>query len=184
MFSYLDPCPLHDDFPDRSSRHVKCGTLCQYHPAEQLRRQLEEATIRDAGATPRAAFASPPKPLDDGSNPKDRIGLTKPPLRLIPAPALIKMAMVMGLGASKYGPYNWREKKVRYTVYLEAALRHVFSALDGEEIDPESGQPHTAHAMACMAIILDAQATGNLVDDRPTPGVTAKLIAELTKKPT
>ncbi len=118
----------------------------------------------------------------DETNPKDRIGDTKPPLRLVPPPALVKIAMVMGLGAKKYGPYNWREKKVRYTVYLEAALRHIYSALDGEEIDPESGQPHTAHAAACMAILLDAQATGNLIDDRPPAGCAAKLIAELTAK--
>lgn len=166
----FNPCPKHD-----VARHEKCGTLCEFHPDNQAHKHVVLGPYQ---------YEVPSKPSDDGSNPKDRIGLTKPPLRLIPAPALIKLAMVMGLGASKYGPYNWREKKVRYTVYIEAAQRHILSALDGEEIDPESGQPHTAHAMACMAIILDAQATGNLVDDRPTPGVAAKLIAELTKKPT
>lgn len=119
---------------------------------------------------------------ETGENPKDRLGLKKPPLRLVPPAALLYMAKVMGLGAAKYGPYNWRQKKVRYTVYLEAAMRHILSALDGEEIDPESGQPHVAHAAACMAIVLDAKATGNLVDDRPTPGVAAKLIAEMTEK--
>lgn len=120
---------------------------------------------------------------EQGINPKDAIGLTKPPLRLLPAAALLFLARVLGLGAKKYGPYNWRTAKVRYTVYLEAAMRHILSALDGEEIDPESGQPHAAHAMACMAILLDAKATGNLVDDRPTPGVAASLIKELTETP-
>lgn len=117
-------------------------------------------------------------------NPKDLIGLTKPPLRLLPGPALIRLSRVMGLGAKKYGPYNWRQKKVRYTVYLEAAMRHILSALDGEEDDPESKQSHVAHAGACAMIMLDAQSTGNLIDDRPTPGVTAKLIKELTEKET
>lgn len=116
----------------------------------------------------------------DQTNPKDLIGLRKPPLRLIPASALIYLSKVMGLGAAKYGPYNWREKKVRRTVYLEAAMRHILQALDGEDIDPESGVPHEAHAMACMAIVLDALATGNLVDDRPIKGVAARLIVELT----
>jgi dATP/dGTP diphosphohydrolase len=119
---------------------------------------------------------------EPGINPKDALGLKKPPLRLVPPAALLYMARVMGLGAAKYGPYNWRGKPVRYTVYLEAAMRHILSALDGEELDPESGQPHAAHAAACMAIVLDAKATGNLVDDRPTPGAAARLIAEMTEK--
>jgi hypothetical protein len=61
-------------------------------------------------------------------------------------------------------------------------MRHILSDLDGEEIDPESGQPHAAHAASCMLILMDAKATGNLVDDRPKPGATARLIAELTEK--
>lgn len=115
-------------------------------------------------------------------NPKDLIGMTKPPLRLLPGPALIRLSKVMELGAKKYGPYNWRQKAVRYTVYLEAAMRHILSALDGEETDPQSKQSHAAHAGACMMIILDAQSTGHLIDDRPVPGVTAKLIEELTEE--
>lgn len=119
---------------------------------------------------------------DDGTNPKDLIGEKKPPLWLVPASATIYESKVFALGAKKYGPYNWREKKVRATVYLTAAMRHILSSLDGEDIDPESGQPHIAHARACTGILLDALATGNLVDDRPTKGVAAKLIAELTEK--
>lgn len=115
-----------------------------------------------------------------GINPKDLLGMKKPPLTLVPAALPIITAMVMKLGAHKYGPYNWRLNAVRRTVYLEAAWRHILSALDGEDADPESGMPHEAHAAACMAIVLDALVTGNLVDDRPTPGVAAKLIAALT----
>jgi Domain of unknown function (DUF5664) len=123
-----------------------------------------------------------PMSSDQGTNPKDLIGEKKPMLWLVPSALLIIVSKVMELGAKKYGPYNWRTKKVRSTVYITAAMRHLLSALDGEEIDPESGQPHIAHAAACCAILLDAKATGNLVDDRPTPGAAAKLIAELTVK--
>jgi hypothetical protein len=38
--------------------------------------------------------------------------------------------------------------------------------------------------MACLAILLDAKATGNLIDDRPTPGCTEKLLKDLTVKRT
>jgi hypothetical protein len=117
----------------------------------------------------------------DRTNPKDIIGDTKPPLHLVPPALIINTAMVMKLGAKKYGPYNWRKNKVRRTVYLSAALRHILSALDGDDIDSESGRPHEANCAACMGIILDAMATGNLIDDRPTPGASARLIKELTE---
>jgi hypothetical protein len=119
--------------------------------------------------------------MNDETNPKDLIGDTKPQLQLVPPALSICVSKVMALGAKKYGSFNWRTKKVRHSVYLAAALRHILQALDGEKIDPESGQPHEAHAAACMAILLDAKELGCLVDDLPPPGPAAKLIARLTE---
>jgi hypothetical protein len=115
-------------------------------------------------------------------NPKDLLGVKKPSLHLIPAAALLYESVVMKLGAEKYGAYNWRSNKVVLSVYLDAARRHMLAKLDGEDNDPESGMPHEAHVRACMGIILDAHATGNLIDDRPAPGAAARLIAELTEQ--
>jgi len=119
-----------------------------------------------------------------GTNPKDLCGQKKPPMTLIPTASLIYLARVMELGAKKYTPFNWRNPAtpVRMTVYLAAAWRHLLQILDGENNDPESNNPHAAHAMACFAILLDAQACGTLVDDRPLPGAASKVIAELTTK--
>jgi hypothetical protein len=61
--------------------------------------------------------------MTEGINPKDLLGLKKTPLRLIPKTALIPLAWVMGLGAKKYGAYNWRDNPVRMSVYTEAAPR-------------------------------------------------------------
>jgi hypothetical protein len=115
------------------------------------------------------------------TNPKDAIGRTKPPLELIPGTAMVQEAVVMGLGAEKYGPFNWRDHAVSSRVYVGAALRHLMSWMDGESIDPESGASHLAHARACLGIMLDAEAIGKLVDDRPTPGNTAEVIKAMTK---
>jgi hypothetical protein len=111
------------------------------------------------------------------NNPKDAIGRTKTPMHLIPPTALVEMARVMGLGAEKYGPYNWRDASVAATVYLAAGQRHIVAFLDGENADPESGASHLAHAAACMSILIDAFATGNVVDDRPKPGPAAAMMA-------
>jgi len=116
-----------------------------------------------------------------GENPKDRVGQTKPPLHLIPPAAEIAEAVVMGLGAKKYGgPYNWRTSHVRATVYVAAAKRHIAQWLDGQDDDAESGVSHLAHARACLGILLDVLATGHLVDDRPPSGAAHALIEHHT----
>jgi len=116
------------------------------------------------------------------ANPKSAFGIKKPSMHLIPGTALMYLAKVMALGAAKYGAHNWRDQPVAATVYVSAALRHIYQWLDGEDIDPESGAPHLAHAMADMAILLDALASGTLIDDRPAPGATSKVITEMTVK--
>lgn len=118
---------------------------------------------------------------DKGINPKDIIGASKPDLSLVPPVAIVHIAEAMGNGASKYGAYNWRDNAVQVMTYLAAAQRHIASYLDGEQVAEDSGVHHLAHAAACMAIVLDAEETGNLMDNRPKPGVTAKVIARLTK---
>jgi hypothetical protein len=45
------------------------------------------------------------------TNPKSAFGIQKPPMHLIPAPAKVATAMVFGLGAAKYGAFNWREHR-------------------------------------------------------------------------
>jgi hypothetical protein len=120
----------------------------------------------------------PESPEDEGTNPKDLLGLKKAPLRLVPSSLILRVARVMALGAKKYGPFNWREKKIRLTVYTEAAMRHLLAFQDGEEFDPESGESHAAHVAACMGILLDAEACNCLVDDRHQ-GPAADLLLEI-----
>jgi hypothetical protein len=40
--------------------------------------------------------------------------------------------------------------------------------------------PHEAHAALSLGILLDAIATGNVIDDRPQAGAAGRLLAELT----
>jgi hypothetical protein len=105
---------------------------------------------------------------------------TKPALRLVPPALALHVSQAMANGAKKYGAYNWREHPVRLTVYIEAALRHLYSLLDGEDHARDSGVLHAAHVGACMAIILDAMGTDSLIDDRATDGCASDLIDELT----
>jgi len=101
-------------------------------------------------------------------NPKDKVGMMKPQLHLIPSTALIHEARAMENGVGKYGPWNWRKQPVNATVYVSACLRHVLAWMEGEERAADSGVHHLGHARACLGILLDAMEHGCLNDDRPS----------------
>jgi hypothetical protein len=110
-----------------------------------------------------------PEPYPDG-NPKTAQGAKKVALRYSPTAALIALNAALEDGAKKYGAANWREKGVSTSVYIDAAQRHLALFFDGgEQVASDSKVHHLGHAMACLAIILDAEAAGTLNDDRPTP---------------
>jgi hypothetical protein len=117
--------------------------------------------------------------MEDNTNPKDRLGIKKVRLSLVPPSSIIYEASAFEDGADKYGPYNWREKKVRLSIYVDAFKRHVDQFWDGENFAQDSKKHHLAHAKACLGIIIDALETGNLVDDRPKKGVASELIERL-----
>lgn len=113
-------------------------------------------------------------------NPKDLVAASgKVPIGLVPPALMIETAPAMANGGGKYGPYNWREKDVNMTVYIDAAIRHLFACRDGEDVAEDSGVDHLSHASACLAIIFDARGIGKLRDDRPVAGPSAKLLNEL-----
>ena len=116
------------------------------------------------------------------NNPKTVIGAMKVPLHLVPPSAKHFLALALANGATKYGPYNWRDTAISVSVYKAAMERHMDAFWDGEECAQDSGVHHVAHAMACCALILDALTTGKLHDDRPTKGAAAQLQAEYTRK--
>lgn len=100
-------------------------------------------------------------------NPKDLIGVKKLSMTKLPSVAVAHGNHAMMDGAVKYGPYNWRDKAVKASIYIDAAERHLRAWFEGEETAEDSGVHHLGHVIGCMAILLDAQETGNLVDDRP-----------------
>lgn len=111
-----------------------------------------------------------PKSKATTSNPKDLFGAVKVSLTKLPPVALAHAAHAMMDGATKYGPYNWRDKDVIASIYVDAAMRHLLDWFEGQETAKDSGVHHLGHAMACCAILLDALENGCLIDDRPVFG--------------
>lgn len=118
-------------------------------------------------------------------NPKDLFGLLKVSLTKLPAVAVAHGAHAMMDGAEKYGPYNWRDKHVLAGIYCDAAMRHIQAWFEGERDAQDSHVHHLGHAIACCAILLDAEANGALIDDRPgkrTSDVLAQAHALISEK--
>lgn len=118
---------------------------------------------------------------ETGVNPKDLVGVKKPPLHLVPTALNLYAAQAMRNGAAKYGPFNWRTKPIIASVYVSAALRHLNAWFDGEQVADDSKVEHLAHCVASLAILIDAIECGNVVDDRPPAGPAPKLIERFTE---
>jgi hypothetical protein len=89
----------------------------------------------------------------------------KPPITLIARTALEAEARVMAFGAKKYARDNWRAG-LAWSRLLDAAMRHIMAIADGEDVDPETGEFHAAHARCCMAFLIEYQTYGLGTDDR------------------
>lgn len=114
------------------------------------------------------------------SNPKDVIGSTKLPIHLWPQSATAMGCLALMYGALLYGRSNFRHAGVRASVYFDACQRHLIKWFEGEDADEDSGLSHLAHALACLAILVDAQAAHKLTDDRNTKGGVSELLVELS----
>lgn len=72
---------------------------------------------------------------------------------LIPPEALEEIAKIYTMGAEKYDDNNWR-KGMKWGRVYSAVQRHLNAYWQGEDIDPESGLKHLAHAAwGCLTLI-------------------------------
>ena len=85
---------------------------------------------------------------------------------LIPLWTLEDEAKVWEYGAKKYAAHNWM-KGMPWMAVMDSLMRHAAAWQRGEDIDPESGQPHLAH-MSCNIRMLTLFSKTYLEgDDRP-----------------
>lgn len=125
--------------------------------------------------------------MSDTANPKDAAGRAKVPLHLWPATATAFGAMGFQEGMLKYGCNNWRATPVSAAVYVAAAKRHIDAWMEGQDNSPDTGNPHLGNALACLAILVDAQVNGTLIDDRnytPDEQAYERMMGALTQQVT
>ena len=85
---------------------------------------------------------------------------------LYPIDALLETCEVLTYGAKKYEPRNW-EKGFEWSRAYGAALRHLFAFWQGEDLDPETGISHLAHAACEVAFLQSFHIREIGKDDRP-----------------
>ncbi len=89
----------------------------------------------------------------------------KPDFSLLSSVALTEVAKVMTYGKRKYDSHNWR-KGLNNSRLFAAAMRHGFSWLGGEDLDPETGLSHLAHMACCAMMLLENMLLRPQLDDR------------------
>lgn len=77
----------------------------------------------------------------------------KPPISLVPAALISETAKVLAFGAQKYDCHNWR-KGIEFSRLLSATFRHLIAFNEGQDLDPESGVSHLAHASCNIGFLL------------------------------
>lgn len=95
----------------------------------------------------------------------------KPDLSLIPMCTLEDEARVWEYGKRKYAAWNWA-KGMSWSVPFACLMRHMAAWQRGEEIDPESGLPHLAHAACNLRMLTLYAKTFPQGDDRPKRWLT------------
>ncbi len=96
----------------------------------------------------------------------------KPRYDLVPWDAMEMFVDVLNYGADKYAARNW-EDGMEWSRFFAACLRHLTAWFQHrEDVDPESGKSHLAHATCCLMFLMAYQSRGAGEDDRPNVEVT------------
>lgn len=88
----------------------------------------------------------------------------KPEYGLLPPYILEETVKVLTFGAQKYERENWRYVDDGKRRYFDALQRHVWAWKRGEQIDPESGLSHLAHAACCILFLGELDMT-EIIDE-------------------
>lgn len=89
----------------------------------------------------------------------------KPNWALLPIGPTEEVVRVWTFGEKKYSAWNW-SLGFAYSRPLAACLRHIFAWASGQDKDPETGYSHLAHAICCLMMLIEFQATNTGKDDR------------------
>lgn len=168
--------------PVAAKRIPKCTICDDTGYADYAGFAMDVCPCQDSGPVPVGTDCSAleRRVLASAVNPKELAGAKKPASwSVMPRWVALQVGRVMSVGAAKYGAFNYRETPIAASTYQDALERHLALWFDGEDNDAETGVSHLASAIASCTLLLDAQATGQLVDDRQKTGLVRKTLDAL-----
>lgn len=116
---------------------------------DEMKREKIDNDVHDASKN--ATVGVIVTPLKD--SPGTKLDADKLRLDLIDPLFEEYVALALGFGAKKYGDGNWLGG-IQWGRIYGALRRHLRSWYLGEEVDPESGNPHLAHAAAMLMMLV------------------------------
>ena len=105
-------------------------------------------------------------PREDGFERRTKEKEGKVPLSLIPTFPLMEIGRVLQYGSQKYEPNLWRTQPMSHRHRVDAVMRHLLVFNEGEDLDPESGLSHLAHALCQLMFLVETAKTHPELDDR------------------
>lgn len=90
----------------------------------------------------------------------------KPPLANLPPAGMVGVAKVQAYGHKKYKDFNNYRKGMEASRQCSCIIRHVMAYMNGEDLDPESGESHIAHAATRCMFLLQNIHDKVVIDDR------------------
>lgn len=136
------------------------------HPIKVFGPRLDAISVNDDGTVNEPFQMYEDNPLRQRTvhgGVKDNRGKSR--VDLLPTKPLVAAGEVMEYGARKYKPHNWR-LGLNWSDTMASAMRHLLAFNDGEDLDPETGKPHLAHALCQVLFLAEYYMTGTGTDDR------------------
>jgi hypothetical protein len=113
------------------------------------------------------------RPDDDPVNKGVKFDHGKTRFELVPPEGLTAVAVILSLGAAKYGDRNW-EAGMDWSRPFGAMMRHLMAWWGGEDNDQDTGKSHLWHAATNLFFLIAYQKRGAGKDDRPTTTMGAE----------
>ena len=116
----------------------------------------EEEKFEEAWAHAEQAYERRTSPAEMASKSFMKYDTSKNRLELIEPKFIEGIGKILTFGAEKYEANNWKlgSSEEDISRYKGALLRHTMSYIDGEKIDPDSGNSHLYH-IGCNLMFLD-----------------------------
>jgi hypothetical protein len=127
----------------------------------------------------RAGAAHAPVQVLKKPNPANRFDSDKVPLSIVPPTAIVYAALGLLDGALGRGQANYRIEGLRYSVALDALLRHTEKLVGGEDMDTVSGLNHWCHILAVCCMVVDSLEASVMKDDRAPRSDMAALLGRM-----